>query len=62
MLKNAKYLGINPTYDKPNVKTSYIYETEVAGEKSWLIVREYFNGDILFHGCSSDPQIATGLI
>ena len=62
VLKNAKYLGINPTYDKPNVKTSYIYETEVAGEKSWLIVREYFNGDILFHGCSSDPQIATGLI
>lgn len=62
MLQEAKYLGINPTYKKESVKYSHIYETNIMNEISWLIVREYTDGRIIFHSCSDDLNIAGNLI
>lgn len=61
LIQSAKYMGINPTYSHEQVKYSHIFETIIGGEKSWLIIREYNDGRVLFYSCSSDWKIATGL-
>lgn len=62
MLEDAKYLGINPLYNKEGVKNSHIYEGSLMGNPIWFIVREYNDGRVLFHSCSDSSKIATGLI
>lgn len=61
LIRSAKYIGINPTYSHERVKYSHIFEVIIGGEKSWLIIREYKDGRVLFHSCSSDQKIAAGL-
>ena len=58
----AKYLGINPKYQKKGLKASHIFAITVAGEPSWLVVREYEDGRCMLHSCSDNPKIATDLI
>lgn len=58
----AKYLGINPKYQKKGLKASHIFAVTVAGEPSWLVVREYEDGRCMIHSCSDNPKIATDLI
>ena len=42
LYKNATYLG--PLIKKPGVNyDSYLFETEIAGEKSWIVVKQNFN-------------------
>ena len=62
LLSTAKYLGINPSYNKAGVRRSHIYETSIAGVKSWLVVREYNDGRYLLYSCSDNSHIAEGLI
>lgn len=62
ILSEAQYLGINPKYKRKNVKYSHIYEGRLLGSPIWYVVREYNDGNILFHSCSDSPIIATGLI
>lgn len=61
LIQSSRYLGINTSYKKPGLRNSHIYETEIDGEKSWLIIREYDNGDVLFHSISDNPKIAQEL-
>lgn len=61
VLLSAKYLGINPTYKQKGLKNSHIYEIDIKGKASWLIVREYDDGRFIFYGCSDDPIIASRL-
>lgn len=60
--KAARYLGINPAYVKKWLKHSHVFEIELCGEKSWLLVREYEDGRCFVYSCSDSPKIATGLI
>ncbi len=62
VFNSARYLGVNPEYNKPGVKYSHIFSIELAGEPSWLIVREYDNGVCCLYSCSDNPKIADGLI
>lgn len=62
VFNGAQYLGINSKYQKKGVKASHIFAVSVAGEPSWLIVREYEDGRCLLHSCSDNPKIATDLI
>ena len=61
IFKKAKYLGINPTYEKKGLKYSHIFEIEIIGDKSWLLVREYTDGRCFLYSCSDNKKIATGL-
>lgn len=61
VFNSAKYLGINPTYQKKGLKYSHVFEIELAGDKSWLLVREYEDGRCYLYSCSDNPKIATGL-
>ena len=62
VFKAARYLGINPAYSAQGLKSSHIFEIDLCGEKSWLIVREYADGRMILYSCSDNPLIATGLI
>lgn len=62
VFNSARYLGINPAYAKKGLKYSHVFEIELCGEKSWLVVREYDNGRCLLYSCSDNLKIATGLI
>lgn len=62
VFKCAHYLGVNPTYKAQKLKYSHIFEIELCDEKSWLVVREYENGEVVIYSCSDNPVIATELI
>lgn len=62
VFKSAHYLGVNPIYKAQKLKFSHIFEIELCGEKSWLVVREYEDGKVMLYSCSDNPIIATGLI
>ncbi len=62
VFKSALYLGVNIAYNKSGVKYSHIFSIEVAGDPSWLVVREYDDGVCCLYSCSDNPKIATGLI
>lgn len=62
VFKSAKYLGINPAYNAPGLKASHIFEIDLCGDKSWLVVREYDHGVLTLYSCSDNPCIASGLI
>lgn len=59
--RTAKYLGINTEYALPRLVASHIFEIELCHEKSWLIVREYDQGQLFLYSCSDNEKISTGL-
>lgn len=62
VFKSARYLGVNHIYKAQKLKFSHIFEIELCGEKSWLVVREYEDGKVMLYSCSDNPIIATALI
>ncbi len=62
VFSSARYLGINPKYQAPGLKASHIFEIELCGDKSWLVVREYDHGVCTLYSCSDNAGIASGLI
>ena len=61
VLSSATYLGINESYIKDGVLASYIYETVVDKQKSWLIVRRYTDNSVSLHSISDNPEVAKNL-
>ena len=61
VFKSACYLGRNTSYEKEGLIASYIFEIDLCGEKSWLVVREYIGGDVKLYSCSDNPKIAQNL-
>ncbi|MBT0708808.1 Phage Mu protein F like protein [Bacteroides uniformis] len=57
VMKAAKYLGAMPYHKNSDVRLSHIFETKVAGEKAWIIVREYTWGEFVLHSISDNPEI-----
>lgn len=62
VFKAARYLGRNTSYVKEGLIDSHVFEIDLCGEKSWLVVREYVGGDIKLYSCSDNPKIAQDLI
>lgn len=62
VFKSARYLGVNPAYVVDRLKASHIFEIDLAGVKSWLVVREYDTGVCNLYSCSDNPKIAEGLV
>ena len=66
VLAKADYIGAVEYHkygdNKKDVKLSHIFECEVSGEKSWIIVREYKWGEIVLHSISDSlEKIAKGI-
>lgn len=61
LFKNAKFLG--ELNRKPNVNyDSFLFETEIAGEKSWIIVRQNFNvRNCVIYSISDSEELITFL-
>lgn len=56
VLQKAKYLGHG--IDKHDAETvAHLFETKVGKEKSWIIVREYANGEVNLHSISDSDNI-----
>lgn len=58
VLKDAKYLGRgNDNSIKPGTKWIHLFETKIQGDKSWIIVKEYQDGNVLLYSISDSPAI-----
>lgn len=62
VFREANYIGtIDNFKKKPGVKQSHLFETNVLGELSWIIVREYEIGEFVLHSISDSDKIKTGI-
>lgn len=56
LLHNAEYLGHGTDKHDPDVIV-HVFETEIGKEKSWIIVREFDNGEVNLHSISDSGKI-----
>lgn len=66
ILTEAVYVGKVENHKekelKKGVKLSHIFECEVAGDKSWIIAREYKWGEIILHSISDNfEEVVKGI-
>jgi len=62
ILKNSKYLGSNKYVKRnPMILNSHVFEIEIKGEKSWLIVREDKANNLSFYSISDNEKVLKGL-
>lgn len=57
VLNESKYLGSLDYHKNEDVMASHIFETEVKGDKSWIIAREYKWGEVVLHSISDSPKM-----
>lgn len=56
VMNNSKYLGYGP--DKNSINAiAHLYETVINGDKSWIVVREFYDGKIVIHSISDNDTI-----
>lgn len=60
VIREAKYLGSKADYHNNNCK-AHIFETDVHGEKAWIIVREMPNGECHIHSISDNVDVKSGV-
>lgn len=62
VMRHAKYMGAVPNFkDVPGLKQSHIFEIRILGDKSWIVVRETTDGQILFHSISDSSRVLEGV-
>ena len=62
ILANSKYLGrIDDYKNKKDIEGLHLFETEINGDKTWIIVREYKFGRMALYSISDSPEILKGL-
>jgi hypothetical protein len=60
VLKKAKYLG--PGADKKDESiTVHLFETSIQGDKTWIIVKEYTDGNVILYRISDSANILKSL-
>ncbi len=60
VLKKAKYLG--PGADKKDESiTVHLFETSIQGDKTWIIVKEYTDGNVILYSISDSANILKSL-
>jgi len=56
VLNKSKYIGCG--VDKNSINAiAHLYETVINGDKSWIIVREFYDGRIMIHSISDSEDI-----
>ena len=55
-VKDAVYKGYGPDKHDRDAKM-HLFEITILGDKSWIIVRETFNGVTTLHSISDSPSI-----
>jgi len=62
ILANSKYLGrIDDYKNKKDIEGLHLFETNINGDKTWIIVREYKFGRMALYSISDSPEILKGL-
>lgn len=56
VIKDAEYLGEGSDKHDPTIK-AHLFETEINNEKSWIIIRESFDGKVRLHSISDSDNI-----
>lgn len=56
IMKKAKYLGYGQDKHDPTAK-AHLFEIEILGDKSWIIVRELMDGTVNLHSISDNAGI-----
>lgn len=56
VIEKAKYLGYGADKHDPMIK-AHLFETKISGDKSWIIVREFPNGNTVIHSISDSDGI-----
>ncbi|GHV10285.1 hypothetical protein FACS1894162_3560 [Bacteroidia bacterium] len=57
VIQGAAYRGVT----QYKGRTSHIFEIEIKGDKSWIIVNESNNGDIFLHSISESDKVLIGI-
>lgn len=62
VMRRARYMGAVPNFKEvPGLKRSHIFEIRILGDRSWIVVRETTDGQILFYSISDSPRILEGV-
>lgn len=62
VLAKAKYLGRGKDNStKPGSMFIHLFETQIKGDKSWIIVKEYSDNNIILYSISDSPNILKAL-
>lgn len=62
VLNTARYVGRKTdSSTKPGSKWIHLFETEIQGDKSWIIVKEYQDGTTILYSISDSPNILIGI-
>lgn len=56
LIRNSIYRGSGKDVHRNDVVV-HLFEVEILGNKSWIIVREFFNGRTVIHSISDNPSI-----
>ena len=58
ILSESRYIGMTDNHKNiKRVSGSHIFETELCGEKTWIIVREYDWGEMVLHSITDSDKI-----
>jgi len=62
ILKKSTYIGYKKDNSgKPGTKYVHIFETSILGDKTWIVVKEYQDGNIILYSISDSPNILKGI-
>lgn len=56
VMNHSKYLGCGTDKNSINA-VAHLFETVINGDKSWIVVREFYNGKIVIHSISDSDEI-----
>lgn len=56
VLNKSKYIGCGADKNSANA-IAHLYETVINGDKSWIIIREFYDGRIMIHSISDSEDI-----
>ena len=62
VLGESKYLGVgNDKSTKPGSKWIHLFEIKIRGDKSWIIVKEYEDGNKMLYSITDGADILKAL-
>ena len=56
VFRKSEYLGCGPDKHSSDI-TAHIFKTKVGNADSWIVVREYPDGNVILHSISDSPNI-----
>ena len=56
VIREATYMGAGTDRHNESI-TMHLFETELKGDKTWIIAREMFDGEVRLHSISDKEEI-----